>query len=361
MRTRAESSAVAIALAVWLAAVVALAALAAAFGYDPFHSATWARYDSTHYEDIARNGYELVRCPPGIWKPGAWCGDAGWFPGYAWLVAPLHAAGLPLRGSAVAVSWLFAAATLVLLARTFLRGRGDRIALAALVYAAWAPGQIYDYAVFPLSVLAFFTVAWLWLLGRGRFVAAGFAGAAAVLAYPLGVLLIPVSAVWMLVRRRAWVTAALCAAGLATLFVDQQVETGHWNAYQLVQRNYGHHLVNPVATLRDQLKPLATSSELTHLGPALQTLLMTCVMVAVLVAVARRRERWELLVVFWAIVTWVVPLGANYLSLQRSQAALLPVAVLFRRLPLPLVVAFALAAVAVGVLMEKLFLEGKIV
>jgi hypothetical protein len=112
------------------------------------------------------------------------------------------------------------------------------------------------------------------------------------------------------------------------------------------------------------LKPLVTSSELTHIGPALQSLLVTCVMVAVLVvAFLRRRvlERWELLVLLWAVVSWIVPLGANYLSLQRSQAALLPVVVLFRRLPRPLVFAFAAAAVVVGVVMEKHFLDGKIV
>lgn len=107
-----------------------------------------------------------------------------------------------------------------------------------------------------------------------------------------------------------------------------------------------------------------TSSQLTHVGPALQSLLVTCVMVAVLVvAVLRRRtlERWELLVLVWAVVTWIVPLSQNYLSVQRSQAALLPIVVLFRRLPRPLVLVFAATAGVVGVLMEKLFLDGKIV
>jgi hypothetical protein len=364
VRTRRESSALAVPFAIWLATVVAVTSLAAAYGYNPFHGSTWSRYDSVHYEEIARNGYELAHCPPGVWKPGAWCGDAGWFPGYPWLVRPLHAMGLPLQGSAVAIAWLFALATLVLLWNTFFRRRREALVLGALVYAAWAPGMIYGYSIFPLSVLAFFTVAWLWLLGRGRFVPAGLAGAAAVLAYPLGVLVIPVSALWVLLRRSAWITAVLSAGGLAVLFVDQQLETGHWNAYQLVQRNYGHRVVNPVATTRDVLKPLLTSSQLTHVGPALQSLLVTCVMIALLVAVLlrwRTLERWELLVVLWAIVVWVVPLSTNYLSLQRSQAALLPVVVLFRRLPRPLVYTFAAAAVVVGILMEKLFLEGKVV
>jgi hypothetical protein len=362
VRTPGESSALRIPLAVWLATVVAVAGLAAAFGYNPFHAETWSRYDSIHYEDIARDGYELVRCPPGVWEPGAWCGDSGWFPGYSWVVGVLHKAGLPLRGSAVAVSWAFAAATLLLLWNTFFGRRRDVALVAALVYAAWAPGQIYGYSIFPLSMLAFFTVAWLWLLGRGRFVGAGLAGAAAVLSYPLGVLVIPVSVVWIIVRRRAVLTAALASAGLGVLFVDQAIETGHWNAYSLVQRNYGHHLLNPVASLRDQLRPLWSSSELTHVGPALQALLVTAVIVALLVQAWRRRPaQTELLVLLWGVVAWLVPLSQSYVSLQRSQAALLPLAVLLPRLPRPVVIALAVAAIAVAVAMEKLFLDGKIV
>jgi hypothetical protein len=60
-------------------------------------------------------------------------------------------------------------------------------------------------------------------------------------------------------------------------------------------------------------------------------------------------------------VTWVVPLSQSYVSLQRSQAALLPLAVLVRKLPRRVVIALAVAAVPVAAVMEKLFLQGKIV
>ena len=359
----------------WAATVAALAVLAAAFGYDPFDGATWSRYDSTHYEEIARNGYDLFRCPPGVWTPGSWCGDAGWFPGYSWLFGALHLAGLPLRASGVAVSWFFAGATLVLLWNTFFRRRTDVTVLFALLYAAWAPGQIYDYAVFPMSVLAFFTVAHLWLLVRGRYVLAGLAGAAAVLSYPLGVLLVPVSAAWLLLQldvaiaervRRMAIASGLTLVGLGVLFVDQAVETGHWNAYFLVQKNYKHHFLNPIATTRDSLRPLVDWSpfELHRFGPALQTALVTAALVAVVVNAFVPRgalDRADALLLLFAVVTWVAPLSQSYVSLQRSQAALLPLAVLLRRLPRPLVIALAVVAVAVAVVMERLFLQGKIV
>src|SRR5206468_626118 len=180
-------------LVVWAAAAGSLTAAANAFSYAPLASTTWARWDSGQYEQIARSGYVLFRCP----GDGRGCGDAAWFPAYPWLVRALHLFGLPVLGTAVVVSWSFAAATLFLLWRTFLERRVRAAALGALLYAAFAPGQVYDYAVFPQAMLAFWTLAHLWLLHRGRWLAAGACGAVAVLSYPAGVLLIPVSAVWL--------------------------------------------------------------------------------------------------------------------------------------------------------------------
>ena len=214
----------------------------------------------------------------------------------------------------------------------------------ALAYAAVAPGQIYGYALFPLSVLAFFTVACLWFLHRERWAAAGAAGAAAALAYPLGVLLAPVAAVWLLVDRRvplrerlrrvAW-TAGLTAAGAALLVIDQRFETGRWNAYFLVQEKYDHYLQNPVDVLRTALFTLRRGSmfDLAK-APALQTVLVTAVLVLVIAAVLARSlrqrslDRLDLLLVLWAVATWTFPLAQNNVSLARSQAALLPLALL---------------------------------
>jgi hypothetical protein len=357
-------------LAVWALTAAAIAIAAAAFGYDPFDSATWARWDSVHYESIARDGYDLVRCTD-TYTPADWCGDAGWFPAYPWLVGGLHRLGLPLRGTAVVVSWLFAAATLMLLWRTFLGRRVEIAALGALVYAAWAPGQIYDYAVFPLSMLAFFTVAHLWLLQRGRYAAAGVTGAVAVLTYPLGLALVPVSALWLVadrsqalserLRRVAWASGVPLLA-LFGLVLDQRLETGHWDAYLLVQEKYGHDLQNPIAATRDALEPLVHGApfELAD-APAFQTALVTAALLAVLANAAfGRRERGDGLLLWWAVTTWALPLSQAAVSLQRSQAALLPLAVLVLRLPRALIAAFVVAAIPVAVCMEKLFLEGKI-
>jgi hypothetical protein len=360
-------------LLIWAAAATTVVACAAAFGYHPFNSGTWSRWDSFQYLRVADDGYDLSRCTD-TYTPADWCGDAGWFPAYPWLARGLHGLGLPLRGGAAVVSWIFAVATLVLLWNTFFRRRTGVAIIGGLVYAAWAPGQIYDYAVFPLSMLAFFTVLHLWLLQRGRYVGAGLAGAVGALSYPLGVLLVPVSALWLLwqrsvplaerARQMAW-ASGLALLGVVVLVVDQQLETGHWNAYLLIQDHYHHNLQNPIAATRDALRPLLHGSpfELAQ-APALQTLLVTVAFAAVLVQWALRRQVVDAaddLVLLWAVATWALPLSQAAVSVQRSQAALLPLAVLVRRLPKPLLVALILAAIPVAVAMEKLFLEGKIV
>ena len=307
---------------VWVAAAAVIAVAALAFGYDPHDSATWSRWDSVHYQEIAHDGYDLFPCPAGF-SPGSWCGDAGWFPAYPWLFRALHELGLPLRGSAVVLSWLFTAGTLVLIWSTFLGRRLTAAALIVLLYAGFAPGQIYDYALFPMSMLAFWTVAHLWLMHRERWVAAGAAGAVATLSYPLGVLLAPVSAVWLLtsrgtpirerLRRTSW-TSGLTLAGFGVLLVDQRLETGHWNAYFLVQDKYDHHLQSPITATRAAVNPLWHGSPLDLAKvPAMQTAVVTIVLFAVLVFMIARWSsvtRLDVLLVLWAVATWAFPLSS---------------------------------------------------
>jgi hypothetical protein len=344
--------------------------IAAATGFNPLHSTTWSRWDSWRYEQIAAGGYDLHRCPPP--RSDRWCGNAGWFPAYPWLVGGLYLLGLPLLGTAVVVSWLFAAATLVVLWNTFFGRRVSLLAVGALLYAAWAPGQIYHYAIFPLSMLAFFTTAYLWLLHRGRHVAAGLAGAAAALAYPLGVPLIFVSAVWLVadratplaerLRRIAFASGLpLCA--FALFLVDQRLETGRWNAYFLMHKQ---KLQDPFATTWHALHPLLHGSPYDLVkGPAIQTAIVTAVLAAVIVDVAvrrrRARNRLDGLLLLWAATTWFVTMSISYLTLPRAQAPLLPLAVLVRRLPWPLVFVFLATAFLVSLAIEKLFLHGVLI
>jgi hypothetical protein len=354
---RSQVVAVVAPLAAWACALGSLWLVASLAGFSPFEPATWARWDSAHYEDIARHGYTLVRCPTAE-QPDAWCGNAGWFPGYPWLVRLLSAPGLSVAGVALAVSWLFAGATLVLLWSTFL-GRRSHVALA---YAAVAPGVIYDYAVYPLSRLAFFTVAFLWFLQRRRRTLAGAAAFAAGLVYPIGLTLALVAVIWLAVERAsrrafAWTVGGSALAAVAIAF-DQRIETGHWDAYFKVQAKYGHGVHEPLGQIWNAVVPLTRGDPFTRANAtAWQTVLVCVVLLAVFVWL-RRVPR---LVALWAAVTWALPLTATHLSVWRSQAALLPLAIAVRGLPKPLALAFTIAAAVVAVPVALLYLHGELV
>jgi len=352
-------------------AVAGVAMVAAVLGYSPWESSTWFRWDSGLYEDIARDGYDVFPCED---EPAKWCGDAAWFPAYPWLIGGLHQLGLPLRGTAVLVSWLFAAGTIVLLWATFLERRTGAAATAAVFYAAFAPGQIYYYAVFPLSMLTFATLACLWLLYRERYLTAGIAGAVAALSYPVGVLLAPIAAMWLMAQRsvplrerlrRVAITSGPILAGIWLFMVVQWIETGHWDAFFLIQKKYAelHGSQHPFVATWDIVRGgVENFSNGIAAVIGLQTALVTIVLALVLVsAVLRRRslDRVDSLLLVWAVVTWVALFQA--FSVQRGQAALLPLAVLVARLPTRLAWSLALIAAAIAVWMESYFLDGTLI
>ncbi|MDQ6822229.1 MAG: hypothetical protein M3076_18120 [Actinomycetota bacterium] len=353
--------------------------MAAANGFDPLRASTWARWDSGLYLSIARRGYDLFPCAPkligGHLATHRWCGNAGWFPAYSWLTGGLYRLGLPLERAAVTISWLFALGTLVLLWVTFLGRRLGVPAIGCLVFAAFVPGQIYDYAVFPMSMLAFFTVLHLWLLDRRRWLPAGLAGAVAAMTYPIGVMLAPVGALWivLVLRDAGWLerlkrtalTSGVTAAGFGVVLIDMKLETGSWNAYFKVQDKYGHGWHDPLSIFWSWIHPALHGSFLRLSSvPAVQTVFLGLLVGCLAVALAlgwRELTALDGLLVLWAAFFFLFPLTQAGLSLIRSQAALLPLSLLLPRLPRPLMVLVLCAAVALSVPIAKLYLTGALV
>jgi hypothetical protein len=361
------------AIAIWALATATVLITGVAVGYSPFSPSTWSRWDSGLYLDIARHGYTLFRCAPP--NGSEWCGNAGWFPAYPWLLRALTTTGVSLAPIALGLSWFFSVATLVLLRLTFLREQLSLSIWACLAYAAFAPGQVFFYAVSPISMLTCFLVIHLWMLSRGRWVAAGVTGAVAALAHPVGVMVVPAAAIWLLsttrgepIRerwRRIALVSGLSLVGPAAMVADQAVEVGHANAYLLVQGKYGHGIHDPLGPVINALHLVARKPPFTvATAPAVQTLLVAFVLACVLVEVTLRRRtatRTDWLLAVWATVTWLLPhMGAN-VSFSRSEAALALLAVLARRLPLPLLAVFLALAIWLTVAMTQLFLRGALV
>jgi hypothetical protein len=357
-------------LAAFAAATATAFACALIAGYDPLEAATWARWDSIHYVSIALDGYTdtLVNCPGSEIA----CAHAGWFPGYSAVLAGPIALGLPSLTTAIVVSWAFCLAALMLLWRCFPLPETTEARAGVLVFAAFVPGWFYGHAIFPLSMLAFLCLVTLVLLERGRWLAAGVAGAAAAATYPLGVLLAPVAALWLafgerdrpFVRRlpRAALTAALVVAGFAAALVASALWTGDLLGYFHAQ---DHPLRDPVSgivnEIRDSFRADRVRLERARAAQAILTTLLAGAVVFLLVARRSRLTRLDVLAAMFTLAVWVVPLTQEGLSIYRSNAALLPAAPLLRHLPPPARWALAGGAFVVGIPMAVLFFQARLV
>jgi hypothetical protein len=353
-------------LVAWVAGAALLFAAAIATGHDPVAASSWARWDSGYYEGIARHGYELHRCRPGegLNARAQWCGNTAWFPGYPLLIAAVSALGIPLDLGAVAISWLAGAATLILLWRWFLPRR-----VAPLACAAFAPGLVYLYAVFPLSLLTLAGVVFLRYLDRAPRIA-GLAGAAAALVYPLGVAVVPIVAVercWQQRARAGGIRRVLVLAGPAVaagagIVVAQRLQTGRWTAYYDVTNNYGG-VHNPVTTITDWLTVLWQSKNAFgySLAPIWQFLLVTVLLLAAAAAVLARGGRRDPALLAWCGAVWFVPLLQSQQSLWRSEAALVLLTPLLALLPRRVVWLGAAALLIVGFGVAHEFFAGSLI
>jgi hypothetical protein len=235
-------------------AVVLLAATNA--GVQPFTAAPYFKSDAGLYLSIAREGYDLAPCSALPYRPGQWCGNTGWVPGYPWLVRGLAGLSSTPEKWAIVLPALFYLATVVLLWVGFLKAELHPKSLATLGLLALFPGQIYYQAGFPISQFLFFAMVALLLLAQGRLWSAAAAGAVAALTYSTGFILACVFGLWTLLAlpRRRWLAGMLAASlvfsGFVTVLVVDELTVGRWNAFFLVQEKYGHALGSPVRALR---------------------------------------------------------------------------------------------------------------
>lgn len=366
----------------WLVATFVVLATCSLSSRSPITTAPWIHWDAYQYIDISRHGYVLFHCffPNGLLT---WCGNAGWFPAYPWLIHAFTLCGfLSHAVVAISLSWLFDFGAVVLIWAAFYRRSGRTAAAAAVLFAAFAPGLIYDYAAFPLSMLAFFTVLYLVLLDRERWFLAGLAGSVAILTYPVGIaapvaaafaLLFVYQRVPLLTRARRIVLAVVPPAiALAVFAYIQKRETKHWDAYFLGQANFRHDFTNPFSRAFHALRLLFDWKLFTLANaPLAQTLVVTFTVVAITIVLAWRLagphlgrpaiKPFQVLVGLWMIGAWVIPQGTTAVSQYRGEAALLPAAILVGTLPRLLAWPIVIALAALVVPMEVLFLRNTLV
>jgi hypothetical protein len=360
-------------LVAFVLATALLWVVAVRTGDPPRQATTWARWDSGQYVSIAIRGYYTVECtsrrlPPDAPPGPHLCGNTGWFPLYPWAMRAVSKLGLSVVQAGVLLAAVFHLLSLVVL-WVLAREPGHPSRFLVLLFAAVFPGAVYQHAVFPVSMMTFFTLGFLYLLGTERWVWAGVSGAAAAASYISGVLLAPVALAvtvltggWLPGWRaalRSGVTALIVASGFVGVLIVQYLAVGIWGAYFQSTRKYGVGIQNPipnfvrtVSPFFDQMRGVPVPKR--QYIEAVQTLTVAGIVVLVVGATLVPLIRGRLSKTDWAVLgttlgLWIFPHVAGTAASQyRSEALLLPCALLARRLPLALQA--GLVAVSIWVL-----------
>lgn len=246
-----------------LLAILPLSAACLHAGFAEWSAKLLLRWDSFHYLTIAEEGYTLW-----VDQNAAWRGTAGWFPGYPWLIRALSSLGVSPALAAVTISLTAHLLTLWLLWNEIIKPLLGEHGFEILIFCAVFPGCIYFYAGFPVSVFTLCVSFYALSLSRRKYLGAGIAAAAASVIYPIGIVLVPITILWhQLIRRRG--ELALQSRQLAlplllpllafvSVLLIQRQETGHFDAFFLVQREMGSTVYNPFNTLyRKAISPLS--------------------------------------------------------------------------------------------------------
>jgi hypothetical protein len=340
-------------------------------GFDPRIPATWAHWDSWQYLDIAARGYHVAPCAE---EPGAFCGNTGWVPGFPYVVRALAALGAPPVIAGVIVALGFSLALLVLVWRRWLDETATVPALLTLLAVALAIGIVYQYAVFPISMVAFFAALQADRLVARRWIAAAAAGAAAAFSYSTAFFLAPVAAGVVLLdtgvpwRRRLVIASAVGLAtfcGFAAVLAIQHFEVDAWNAFFLVQARYGHALQSPLTTLVTYFTapdPGDGSLDMIRLHIIASGSFVILVVAGAVVSTRRggtALDRWAAL---YALVFFLVPFAfGTAVNPVRSVSFLSPASIAMRWLPAPVVAIWTALSLWISFEMARLYFANTIV
>jgi hypothetical protein len=238
--------------------------------------------------------------------------------------------------------------------------------------AAFFPGFVYWHAVFPLSMVIFFSLASLALGARRLYLGAGLCGAAAAFTYPIGVVV--VLPLLLLVARderlrgaerwRALLAGPVATGlGLVAVAAVMQATAGRWDAYLRFQAQFGHGLHDPFAVFAARVLPAFGGSLSPEAVVGFQAALTALLLVAAAAIVflgAPRPIDVALLVTGAALWLLVHAAGPN-LSVYRPVGGLVCLVPILARLGVRPLAPLLLALVALGYAMSRLFFQNVLV
>ena len=317
----------------------------------PFKADLFIHYDAFLYQSIAQKGYDFYPCQgyhiADDFHGQQYCGNAGWFPLYPWLLRLLHLAIADWALCAVLVSAAAFLGCLLLFWNEFLKRDPGLRPFLLLLFAGFFPGQTWYASGYPVSAVLLLILVAFAFLGRRQFLLGGIAGGLAAITYSTGFLLFFVFGLWLLISERGkpWPQQlrkqlelpGLVALGFASFLGLQAVQLHAWNAFFKVQAKYGHGLHDPIVTFVLKTQPLWTLHFALDYGrfPA-QTVFVALLVIGICITLFRQRREgissMELLALIYMLTFWFVPLVIGQgVTIYRAESLLLPMTLLLRR------------------------------
>jgi hypothetical protein len=146
--------------------------------------------------------------------------------------------------------------------------------------------------------------------------------------------------------------------GVGAVLLIDKLEVGVWTAYFKVQAHYHHTARDPFTAWADIVKPLRHGIHGLASVPSLEAAFVGALVAVLLVHGAwrgRRVKAIELLALAFAVAVWLFPLSLGSVDIYRSDALLIPAALLVRRLPIPVAALVTAGAIALSVPMGEAF------
>ena len=335
-----------------------------------FNPWLWNHWDTGHYLSKVRDGNQFYSCAQveGFMADTPhMCGNAGWFPGYSYLLKPFYPKYDLVLVASIA-SKIFFFLSMVFTARLFNFRSVTLKSVLLMSIAAFTFGSIYYQGIFPMSMfLTFALVAILgfvqrklWMMIVGSVLACFTYSTGFLLPVAIGIGLLLDTKQTMRKRLKTAVIVNVAGAlSVLTYFLILQIEVGDWQAFIKVQSVYGHGIESPIKRIGHRIEnipsPLFQINNTIYLQSFL--VLLGYLVLSVLFWWKRKlRTPFNSLIYAYVSLYVLFPwtIGGN-LSMCRAESLLLPSVFLLRSLNVSWLMGYVLILIAVWIPMSYLF------
>ncbi|MAY84455.1 MAG: hypothetical protein CMP59_10020 [Flavobacteriales bacterium] len=339
-----------------------------------FVSDHFFRWDSGNYLLIAEKGLFADYCN-GVFsemlREPFRCGSAGWSPAYPYLIRWLTYIVKDAALAGMILSKFFFILNLyffTILARLDeFKIKGILLVLCFTVFF----GSIYYHAIFPISQFIFFALGSFYAMRENKIHLVALLSFAACLTYSTGFLLGAALSLALFIQHfnnlrdklfRVIIPAIGSIAALLSHFVILHFQTGHWNAFFLVQKRYGHKLSNPLDKVVQIFEPLMESSLGLTSVINLQSLLVLMGFGLISFHFFKRKLYKDPLLIIsycYLSVYLLFPylIGSDQLSLYRAESLLIPMLFFVSRLQLRWIIFVFILLTIINLPMNHLFFK----